>query len=213
MSCSQWHELIALQVGGDLDQRRAGRVERHLEVCSACRGLAEELLSDRQSLAGLDARASRDLDLGSIRGAVLAEVANRRRPFGAALTAPRLAVAAAAMVGIIAILSVVLPGGGQPEMIVAQHTPRVPVVEEPLVNQEIESDIPEETTPETSEPGPSTAISVPPLQLALADPTVASGASISPSALAEPMTMKILTDDPDVVIYWIVDSKGEEENA
>jgi hypothetical protein len=29
----------------------------------------------------------------------------------------------------------------------------------------------------------------------------------------EPMTMKILTDDPDVVIYWIVDSKGEEENA
>lgn len=34
-------------------------------------------------------------------------------------------------------------------------------------------------------------------------------APIVPVANGEPLTVKMLTPDPDVVIYWLVDSKGE----
>jgi hypothetical protein len=33
--------------------------------------------------------------------------------------------------------------------------------------------------------------------------------TLTPVAYAEPLTVKMLTPDPDVVIYWLVDAKGD----
>lgn len=213
MSCSRWHQLVALYVGGDLDSGRTVRVEQHLENCPVCRDLFEGLAADRDDLARLDARAGADLDLGSIRGAVLSEIAGRRRPFLANLRTPRLAVAAAAVAAAIVILASMVPGSGRRESLVAENVPRevVPVVEEAPEIPEEEPLVPDETTPRPPAVGSPTPVLDPPLHLAQAELPTTLSAAVSPSVPIEPMTMKILTNDPDVVIYWIVDSKGAED--
>jgi len=63
-------------------------------------------------------------------------------------------------------------------------------------------------------PAPVEPVEHGPLRLAHGDlPTRGHETGISLSAPTEPMTVKILTNDPNVVIYWIVDPKGEKENA
>ena len=53
-----------------------------------------------------------------------------------------------------------------------------------------------------------------PVEMALSSqPSTEPVAAPAVLASAEPMTIKILTDDPEVVIYWIVDPKGDKENA
>ena len=75
----------------------------------------------------------------------------------------------------------------------------------------------EAVRPEVERPAPvqEEALSPPVSEPPVAEPVVrvarAEAANSTPllrPAAAEPMTMKILTDDPEVVIYWIVEGKG-----
>jgi len=80
MSCpeykrSEFQELIALYAGGDLPEGQISEVEAHLRGCSPCSQLAEELARTRNRLAALRSTGLSDDRLASVRGAVLAQLA------------------------------------------------------------------------------------------------------------------------------------------
>ena len=216
MSCSRWHGLIALEIGGDLEQRRSRLLRDHLESCVACRGLAQELRSQREDLLRLDHEAADGVTLGSVRHAVLADLAERRRPFFPLLAGrPRLAFAGAAVVILVAVALIVRQGGAPSQPRVAEHKIPTPVPAPNTASISVPS--PDEIAvppPELPPPAPPETIERTPLQLARRDlPTRRSDNPPPLSVRTEPMTVKILTGDPDVVIYWIVDPKGDKENA
>ena len=213
MSCTRWHRLIALEVGGDLDPRRSRGLEKHLEGCATCRDLSEELRSQREALLRLDREAVGGVILGSVRHEVLADLADRRRAlFQLPAGGRRLAFAGVAAV-ILVVAAVVLRQGATPtQPIVAER--RVPAA----VSAPTAAPIPVPTTDVIVEPPqampPPAPVEHGPLRLARGDlSTRGPETAVSRSAPTEPMTVKILTDDPDVVIYWIVDPKGDKENA
>ncbi len=216
MSCSRWHRLIALEIGGDLGPRRSRKLGVHLSGCAACRGLAGELRAQREDLLRLDREAVGSVTLGSVRHAVLANLADRRQRF---LEVPaggrRLALAGAVMAALLVVAVVLHQDGAPPQSIVAER--KVP----PAVPAAATGPIPALNTAESIEPSPEVAPQTPPesvqiesTRLASADlPTARREPLALASASVEPMTVKILTDDPEVVIYWIVDPKGDKENA
>ena len=217
MKCSRWHHRIALYVGGDLETSHARRVEQHLDKCPACHELAEALRGDLEVLAGLESDELDGVAFGSVRGEVMAEIEKRpAAPITAVLSSHYRLAIAAAVVALLAALVVMWPSGGPEEPRIAEENVRKPTAaaeilieagpEEPDSLTVTVQDSPEQQLPDPDrEPRTLIARAEPP---SAAYPTV-----VSPSAPLEPMTMKILTDDPDVVIYWIVDSKGEKENA
>jgi len=216
MSCSRWHRLIALEVGGDLDPRRSRSLENHLEGCTVCRDLSEELRSQREQLLRLDREAVGGVMLGSVRRAVLADLADRRRPFLPFLPGgQRLAFAGAAMVILVVAAVVLRQGRIPPQPRVAERSipTSVPAPTTAPAPSPSNDEIAEPSL-EVLPPAPLETVDRPPLQLARGD-LPARGHEMPPSLSAptEPMTIKILTDDPEVVIYWIVDPKGEKENA
>jgi hypothetical protein len=217
MKCSRWQQRIALYVGGDLETRQIRGVERHLDTCSACRELAEALRRDLEVLAGLESDELNGVAFGSVRGEVMAEVEKRTAsPLAAVLSNHSRVAMAAAVVAVVAALVVMWPNGGPEEPRIAEENVRKPTAaaENPIETGPEEPDAPVVTVSEFAEPQPPVLEREPKTLIARAEPpSVAHQSVVSPSAPVEPMTMKILTDDPDVVIYWIVDSKGEEENA
>jgi len=216
MSCSRWHRLIALEVGGDLESRHSRRLEDHIEGCAACRELAVELRSQREDLLRLDREAADGVTLGSVRHAVMADLAERRRPlFPLPVGGVRLLVAGAAMVILVVAAVVLRQGRVPPQPRVAERSipTSVPAPTTAPAPSPSNTEIAEPSL-EVPPPAPLETVDRPPLQLARGD-LPARGHEMPPSLSAptEPMTIKILTDDPEVVIYWIVDPKGEKENA
>jgi hypothetical protein len=207
--------LISLAVGGDLDDRRAERLERHLESCAACRLFADELRTSLDALQRLDSEATPSPAIGSVRGEVLTGLRTRRSSFAWMPAGQHLAAIGAIAVMLVVAAVLVRQGGDPPRPSVAERMapPSIPTAPpervpsptaQPRINDSVEAEAP------TASP----AIHNPPLRIARAD-RPSTDLDIKPrrSASIEPMTVKILTSDPDVVIYWIVDPKGAEKDA
>jgi hypothetical protein len=217
MKCAHWHQLIALDVGGELGVKPARRVERHLDECSACRELAEALRSDREVLAGLESDALNGMAFGSVRGEVMAEIEKRHAsPMAAVFSGHNRVAAAAAVMAVLATLVVMWPHGGPEEPLIVEEQSGKPTAATDIV-VEGGSEEPDSllmTVPDSAEQQhPDLEQESRTLVARATPPSIGHLPVDSPSAFVEPMTMKILTDDPDVVIYWIVEPKGEEENA
>ncbi len=184
MNCSDWEERVALHAGGDLPPAEAAEVERHLGECAACQVLASGL---KQSLALL--REAHDEPLApahfsAVRARVMAELEQKRRR--GALWARRrawgygLAAAVAALLVMLALRPVRAPERRAP-VVAANHPPAV-VVREPVVP--------------------------PPPHRRVARRVVRPKVPDTPDS--EPLIVKLQTDDPNVVIYWIADRKRGE---
>ncbi len=208
MNCVRWQRLVALYVGDDLDRSRTAKVELHIAACPSCRDLEHDLRQDRLRLLDLDAAAMNGFELGSVRGAVMAKIENRQKR-SPVISQPRL-LSALAMAVVVIALALVMRRSSGPD---APHT----------VSREIPSPspglatVPEPQDAPLPQPTPDSVRSVPnsaDTRLARVE-TLPAGRSTSspPSVPAEPMTIKILTDDPEVVIYWIVDPKGDKEHV
>lgn len=215
MKCSRWHRLIALDLGDDLDVRRAGHLERHLESCAACRLFADELRTGVDALRRLDTEASPSTAVGSVRGEVLTGLRSRRSPLLWIPAGQHLAAIAAIAVMLVITAVLLRPGGNPPRPSVAERIapPPIPTAEpervpSPTARPQVNDSV------ETEAPTASPAVRNPPLRTARADlPSADLNIEPQRSASIEPMTVKILTNDPDVVIYWIVDPKGAEKDA
>ncbi|MBZ5724413.1 MAG: zf-HC2 domain-containing protein [Acidobacteriia bacterium] len=195
MNCSDWEERIAMYVGGELAASEAAEVGRHVADCAGCQVFASGL---QQSLALLRAAHQEPLapaHFAAVRARVLAELAGERRAWWRRAWVYGLAGAAA-----VALLVALAGRPGRapqpvrrPEIAVTRppaEPPKVAVAEaapEP-------KPVPRVRHGRRAGPGPAPQ----PVQLALARPP-------------ETMTVKLVTDDPNIVIYWITETRGEQK--
>src|SRR5262245_2423886 len=189
MRCRYSENDIALAVEGDLSPERAYEIQSHLMTCEACRDLATELRESQATLKGLRQDTVSAAALASVRSAVLTQISIRPRPLWGRWVY--------GLAGAVFFLVIFL--GWSVEM----RQPAVPpiVQNEPLPPPAV---IPTET-PVT------TAANVP---LRKKDgrrkPQGNARTQISPEPAEQPkpLVVKLLTDDPNIVIYWLIDQNG-----
>ncbi|MGH9672055.1 MAG: zf-HC2 domain-containing protein [Bryobacteraceae bacterium] len=183
MKCLELKDLVALHVSGDLAEGEAARVEEHVRDCEACRGLAAELAADRAALVGpVSGHLDPDLD------AAAARVRTRVLARVAAQSGRTWWYAAAAMLiaalGLAALWRIERPDAP----IVAGRAPAA------------EKRAPEPPAAEVKAPAAVVKKAAMPAR-----------PKRRPVRNTEPMLVKMLTDTDDIVIYWIVESKGDLE--
>ena len=189
MNCVDWEERIALYAGGDLAPETAETVERHVAECAGCQVLLSGL---RESLAlarEVHAEAVEAAHFAAVRARVLAEL--ERAPARRWRFAWGFAMAAAA-----AVLLLVLWPRPEPKTVTQARVP-APVVDQSGADSPVRG----------GPPGPPARVSRtvrPRRKAGPGGPERTRG-----SAPPEPMVVKLLTNDPDVVIYWITGTKGE----
>jgi hypothetical protein len=180
MNCPAWEEKIALYTGGDLEMPHIGLLEQHLAECPACREFADDLRANLTLLRDVHSAPIAEANFTAVRARVLTELSAKRRPFWQREWT--FAAAAAALVWA-AIFFFARPHNFAPRQAVWQP-----------------ASIP---SPEPSVPPPSPSAPARPTRprrLLAASRHVAEQPPI-----AEPMVVKMMTNDPDVVIYWIAD--------
>jgi len=103
MKCGKAREYISRSVDGELDPRRAARLERHLAECGECRALLADLRKIVDGAAGLAAPEPSEkvwrnvragLETGTLRPSAEGARLDRRPLFGSSLPAWRYAGAA-----------------------------------------------------------------------------------------------------------------------
>lgn len=226
MTCEAYEPLIALHVEGDLTAAEVAEVERHLDGCAACRAFAAEMEASQRALREHGPVTADPGVLAAVRASVLAEIEHDRaapaRPWWEVSTR-QLALAASLVLVVGAALLLLrrdplgrlepLPGPApeapaprtraEPPAVVAgapapepvPELPAEPVVtaSAPLVRAEPASPAVESAPPPPAAPGP------PLVRPAIRTPD------------PEPMVIKLVSDDPDLVIYWLVDPEPEKE--
>lgn len=191
MRCEDLGERIALHVTGDLPPRQAARVEAHLARCSRCQELADGFRRTARALESLGAEGADERASREVRSRVLERL---RR--GDAVPRPgsapwRWAVAAGVL------LSLTLAIAHR-----ARHTDPPPC--------------PGPIIPGVGVPPPTVAsaaaVDRPPAKPSSRHRRAAGSAEASRgkevTTAREPMVVKLLTDDPEVVIYWLVGENG-----
>lgn len=203
MSCHDFEGLIALDVEGDLDVSECHRLELHLRQCSACGLLAEELKESQSAFKSIRQDLPSEATLLSIRSRVLADVSDMQSDswFGRVFLngfRQRVTLAAAAL----------LMFGGwllwhTHHVSTLEVTPALPVA----VNQ-----------PPVVEPDPEVVISAPtptPVRTPRIRQPKPAPAPVraAPDVVSEEpqvqVSIRLITDDPTVIIYWLGDEKGD----
>ncbi len=192
MSCQEYDDLLALFVGGDLDASDEERIQAHIATCSNCRATVEELRSHRDVLAGLADDAVDEAVLRSVRRRVMARIDPRAHRTGAW----RWAWAVAAAIGAILVSVAVL-----------KHAPD----QAPVSTTQRPQPAPTVRAAETSAPPTENLAAQTQSVTQIARVQAPRSSRLSGAKAAEPLVVKMLTDDPDVVIYWLVDSEGEKQ--
>jgi hypothetical protein len=182
MNCVEWEERIALYTGGELAGEDAAEVERHVGQCLGCQVFASGMRQSLEFLTSAHQDVPDPAHFAAVRARVLSEIRGTSRRY---LWPVIAAVAAAA-----AILLVML----------RPHPVRKPDAPQPVV---------------AHVPAPE-----PPLEPAV---RVARHRRKAPRRRAvvvakaqprheetKPLVVKLVTDDPNVVIYWISENpRGE----
>lgn len=186
MNCAKWEERVALYLGGDLASDEAAAVERHLSECTGCQVFAGGM---RESLALLREAHADELPAAAyaaVRARVLEKVQRR--------SARGWIFALAAAAAFATLLAIVWMRPSKPVVVAHRGTSARP--EAPVIAPAI--------APDTAPPA-----HVAPLVRVhrRVRPRVA---PVRKDALPEtPLVVKMVTDDPNVVIYWITDTRGE----
>ena len=188
MNCAEWEERIALYCGGDLAPAEARAVEAHLAGCGDCRAFESGLRESLGALHEAHAEPLAEAHFTALRARVLDQLAAGYRPWrrwawsGAAL-------ASAAVVLVLAVL---------PRRAERQPVPAFVERSAAAVSHAV--------------PAPIAAAAAP-VKPGLRRPLIPAKAHLVRSAPAappaQPLVVKLVTDDPNVVIYWITAKSGE----
>ena len=189
MNCAGFEKLIALDAEGDLPAAKADSVADHLRTCSHCRTFAQELHTSQSLLKDLRQETVDEAALQAVRRGVLnrlpAEIP--AAPWGLWRFALGAAMAAAIILAVV----------------VFRHPSRAPGRDSARQQKELPSLEAEQQTPAP----PSLPMRLP--QRARAERPRHAHAAINRNSEAprhpEPLTVKLLTNNPNVVIYWQVD--------
>ena len=181
MTCRRHKRAIALHAGGDLPARHARRLEAHLATCAPCRALLDDLHSHRTQAESLRATSLPDAMLNPVRRAVRSAVADERAP---STGIPWNAWPVRVGLGVAAVALLLAGLLAAPAPTEAPSSSLVATAPHENVVQD---------TPKVGEGTLDTAV--------LDAPT--------PRPEAPQTVIRLLTDDPDVVILLVCDNKME----
>jgi hypothetical protein len=194
--CSDFEQQIALYVEEDLSGPDRGRVEAHLKACSSCWDLAEDLKESQAVFKSIREDVPDATALSVVRERVLSEVGElhsmtwfERVVYGGLRRKVALASIALFLVGAGALWLVREPADVPAPPVVA-IVPPVPEIQ-----------------PEPPAPVPASRR----VRRRAPEPPPVLVAETAPREAEEPkqVAIKFLTDDPNIIIYWLVDEKGD----
>ena len=242
MSCHRWEEDLALWVGDDLEAERIPALEEHLASCTECQELYDLLLRSREALQDPSSLEERLAHQGeSLRAGVMAQVAEERRRSPWLLLAAALLLALGAFLlwpSVEPSMESVLVERLPAESTSPAPTPQDVAPSRPEPPPEPPS-APTAEPPATAEPSPQPPVAPHQAEPRQAEPRQAEPRQAEPrqaesrqaephQAVAsipqppttdvwqtepEPVVVQILTDNPDLVIYWLVDSPAAKEQG
>ena len=189
MNCADFERLIALDAEGDLPKQMAGSVAAHLRTCRQCQEFAVKLETSQSLLKELAQEAPDGATLQLLRRSVLNRLPSE--PDSKSFPVWRLAFAAA----LVAILILT---------VLALRRPSRTVVTGVIAKTQVQ------TTREAIRQVPALPKAIPARSLKSAR-VVKARRSPQRSLPArakhhpEPLMVKLLTDNPNVVIYWQID--------
>ncbi len=228
MTCRSQERLLSLYVEDDLFTRDAALLQEHLEECESCRGFLRELRSSQSALKEL---AAESLDEGAL-AAVRLRIRSASRDRPGRPSAPLHLAFAAGLIA--AIGGLVWLRGREPRRpgsplvaampstslslatATAEHAPGAVKRPRPA-GEEQESTIraPRSVVPVVDASKPAPVLSPKDAdQLARAVVAVSQIESVedvttpSPAPSDRPPLVRLATSDPDVVIYWQLESDG-----
>ena len=190
MNCANREEQIALYMGGDLTPVEAKEVERHLAECPGCQVFASGMRDSLKVLRDAHREGVTEAALAAVRTRVWSELAPRRRPLWRSPWVYGLAAAAL-------LLAMVWMRPAGPRRRVEAPAKQIAIAPPP--------------------PAPEPVVERAPVRVVrvgararrrhLAKPAGPPLVAVSPDE--KPLVVKMVTEDPDVVIYWITDTRGE----
>jgi len=194
MGCPVSENDIALYVEGDLTPARAGEVETHLRACGACFSLTEELRDSQSVLKTIKQDTVSSSALAHVRGQILAEVGTVKVGLGRWVYAlAGFAFVCAICIGVAAHLHQRVANGSVPAPIAAIAVSNAPSrVDAPVAAL---PQAPAISSVETKRPSHKSQ-------------TQAFARGDTRSEPAKEVVVQLLTEDPNVVIYWLVDEKN-----
>jgi len=193
MNCIYSENDIALFVEGDLAPEKAGEVQEHLEFCAACRELATDLQQSQTPFKSLRQDTVSTAALLSVRARVLSEIRESRvKPAWGRWIYATAGAMFAAVIGL----------GIASQM----RTPSLPQVQQVV--------LPVPPTQRTVAPQLSASVATERSSSA-ATPVRARASRTRPVTLVKAgneaprqTVVKLFTDDPNIVIYWLIDQTG-----
>jgi hypothetical protein len=200
MNCTHSENELALYVEGDVAPDKASEVDVHLVSCAICRGLVDELGETQSVFKSMKQEAVSPKALAQLRTRVLGEVAARNlRPgwghWVYALAGLGIVMAVAA--------GVVLRYSHHEATIQHVAVPHSPPLQGGVAAPKTQTGWLSSENHVPNNPGASRHPSLKRRGMGVTQP--------QPEKLAEPpkeIMVKLLTDDPNVVIYWLVDQNG-----
>jgi anti-sigma factor RsiW len=204
MNCRGWNPHIALYVEGDLDPDLTRQVEAHLNACVECREFAEELQESQATVRELKNEIIENVSLNRVRSRVLDQV-RRMNENRTSLDRIRVWLWGGfrwryAVLGSVALVAMSLAVW----RLTFRETPLAP----PAATIPM-SPAPVLAATATESPAPIHAVVVPQKHRAARPVRVAERTGTEKQQESKPDTVvQILTNDPNVVIYWLLDQTG-----
>jgi hypothetical protein len=223
MNCRSWESLIALYIEGDLSASDLSRVVSHLDGCAACRYFADELRESQSVFKSLRAGTVDSADLSDVRQRVLNEVGDLDPAPGWVVTMHRVFFAGLrrrnAIAGV-ALTALIIGGLWYSQLPPVREGSPIPESRQSDTVEVARIELPETATaPNVVQPliGTSPPILEPEEPSKVSDVVSTEDLSVqisSPMDSPETETSQIIpfkfvTDDPDIIIYWLPTDKGD----
>jgi hypothetical protein len=193
MSCRDFEKLIALHVEGDLENALRSRVEAHLRVCSSCWDVAEDLKESQSVLKAIRQDVPDRAMLSNVHARILNDVAQ----IEPGTWFERILIGGFRQKATLAGVILMIVAGGT-----LWFSQRLQFSVEPPP-EIVWSTPPPAAVASSPPPEP---VAPPPARKARVRPRQPAVASAEPH---ETLTVKLLTDDPNIIVYWVIDDKGD----
>jgi len=211
MTCRDQEGRLSLYVEGDLPDRDAVVLEAHLEACGSCRSFLGELRASQGTLKALAAEPLDEDALAAVRLRVRSP--NRQRPSHTSALYWGMAASLIAAIGGFAWLRGREARPPGPPLVPAMPSTSVTSATPPVGGTPVRT--PRRVFPIMDVPTPAPTLSREDAdQLARAVVAVSQIESVedvaapSPAPSDRPPLIRLATSDPDIVIYWQLESEG-----
>jgi len=205
MSCNDFERLIALEVEGDLPPSKRVVLASHLLGCQNCQGFSDRLRASQALLKGLAVESADEATLQVVRTRVLSHVVMEPSPraFGAWRFAFAAAAVAAVVVAVVVLSHVPRKSLPAKAPVTLEASRRTPTLPSPPVGPKWKPAV--KSDPFSRVRGCEGARPCAPAQVVAMHKAHAAAPHAVAPRHPERLMVKLLTDNPNVVIYWMVD--------